>query len=213
VPWEMFRSAIPGWGHWSFYSPNKEGSSTVTSTWIPFDGDGPGPDSATIYLGEAWDADAPADLVDGQTVIPSRRLASLRRGIADYRSLELLKTLVALRGADPAYASEVAAAQETLDVDVPATVDTPGDRGLAEQTLAAVQEHIEALTTQCNDGVDNDGDGAIDSADPNCASSLDDQELAGGGCGLGFEVAPVLLALGSLRRRARARARRAAQAS
>ncbi|MDX1649110.1 MAG: hypothetical protein R3263_04580, partial [Myxococcota bacterium] len=60
---------------------------------------------------------------------------------------------------------------------------------------------------------DNDGDGAVDwdggpegaAADPDCSGATDSWE-GGSTCGLGFEVAPLLAALGVLRRRRRRRA-------
>jgi hypothetical protein len=62
---------------------------------------------------------------------------------------------------------------------------------------------------QCNDGVDNDGDGLVDLADPRCSDPSDDDERAplilGGGCGVGPELAVLVPALWLLRRR-RARA-------
>jgi hypothetical protein len=55
--------------------------------------------------------------------------------------------------------------------------------------------------TQCNDGVDNDGDGKIDfPADPGCTSKADNSEGGNGGRGLAFTGTNVLLAglIGSL---------------
>jgi hypothetical protein len=57
----------------------------------------------------------------------------------------------------------------------------------------------------CSDGADNDGDGRIDfGADPECGSPADPREAPG--CGIGFEIAPALLAVASARRRRRRRA-------
>jgi hypothetical protein len=57
----------------------------------------------------------------------------------------------------------------------------------------------------CNDGVDNDGDGAIDWPDDTyCASSAGAAEAATDSCGLGPELAPLLALLAALRRRGRA---------
>jgi streptogramin lyase len=60
----------------------------------------------------------------------------------------------------------------------------------------------------CGDGVDNDGDGAIDLADPDCSGVLDVDESGGPGgsrCGLGFEQAILLPMLFAVRRRMRTR--------
>ncbi|MGH7286981.1 MAG: hypothetical protein ACREI8_03065 [Myxococcota bacterium] len=50
----------------------------------------------------------------------------------------------------------------------------------------------------CDDGVDNDSDGLVDfTADPNCVQPFQDREdppPAPPGCGLGFEILPILLA-------------------
>jgi hypothetical protein len=57
----------------------------------------------------------------------------------------------------------------------------------------------------CNDGVDNDGDTAIDwPDDADCASPAGERESTMDSCGLGPELAPVLVLLGALRRRASA---------
>lgn len=191
TPWEVFRSGLQGWAYWALFSPSRDGSA-VTTTWNAFDGSGT--DFATIYLGPEWDPQAPVDLEPSQRVIPSRRLASLRRGFADYRSFEALRALIALRQSQPVYADAVAAAEATLQNDVAYAVDHPEDRGLAASVIDTVGDHIEALATECNDGIDNDGDGAVDLADSQCLGDLmDDREAAGGGaCGLGFELLPFL---------------------
>jgi len=91
-------------------------------------------------------------------------------------------------------------------------VDFPDDPGCASAASDAEQ-------TQCQDGVDNDGDGDVDfdggaslnggvpvaDPDPTCAGvAWKNREKAGGGggCGLGFELAPLLIVLGARRRRA-----------
>jgi hypothetical protein len=63
---------------------------------------------------------------------------------------------------------------------------------------------------ECSDGVDNDGDAAVDLADPHCASLDDGSERPNpsAGCGLGPELALLFGGL-ALSRRARARRRAA----
>ena len=60
----------------------------------------------------------------------------------------------------------------------------------------------------CNDGLDNDGDGGIDAdgvpADDHCVEPWIDEEEPAGGCGLGYELAPVLGLLGFVASRRRA---------
>ncbi len=59
---------------------------------------------------------------------------------------------------------------------------------------------------ECADGIDNDGDGAVDfGADPECIWHLDGSEDSADACGLGFEVAPLLVLVAALRRRRSAR--------
>ena len=97
-----------------------------------------------------------------------------------------------------------------IDNDGDGLVDFPNDPGC--QTATSTKEN-----PQCDDDVDNDGDGKIDwdggSAfgvpDPQCAGKpYRDKETPG--CGIGFEIAPLLAALRSLTRR---RSRRSADAS
>jgi hypothetical protein len=45
---------------------------------------------------------------------------------------------------------------------------------------------------QCNDGIDNDGDAAIDLDDPQCGAAWDNREAARTGCGLGPELVLLL---------------------
>ena len=53
---------------------------------------------------------------------------------------------------------------------------------------------------QCDDGIDNDNDGKIDSADPHCSGPTDNREAKPKKrCGLGFEIALLLMPLAALR--------------
>lgn len=68
--------------------------------------------------------------------------------------------------------------------------DYPDDLGCGGPTYAKENP-------QCNDGIDNDGDGLIDyPSDPGCAGfASNDFEVSRSSCGLGAELAAVLLAL------------------
>ena len=92
------------------------------------------------------------------------------------------------------------------DDDGDGLVDFPEDPGCASSTSA-----VEA--PDCDDDVDNDGDGFVDwdggvdgaTPDPDCKSGSTLFEFPPL-CGLGFEVAPLLVLWGSLRRRRWSRA-------
>lgn len=48
--------------------------------------------------------------------------------------------------------------------------------GLSASTTRTVNVTAPTLTTQCSDGIDNDGDGMVDMQDPGCSSTTDDSE-------------------------------------
>jgi hypothetical protein len=62
---------------------------------------------------------------------------------------------------------------------------------------------LAVLAPACDDGLDNDGDGAVDLADPQCTSAAHNSERPPRGCGLGFEIALAVPLLRRLTRRAR----------
>jgi len=96
--------------------------------------------------------------------------------------------------------SEVPDCQDGLSNDSDGLVDYPDDPG-----CTSASDPRETAARACDDGIDNDGDEQVDfPADPNCASPLGELEsplVLGGGCGLGPELAPLVLALVALRRR------------
>ncbi|MCP5058710.1 MAG: hypothetical protein GY937_18570 [bacterium] len=66
-----------------------------------------------------------------------------------------------------------------------------------------------SLLLQCHDGLDNDGDGQIDALDSNCSPTRPFSESPPStSCGVGFELAPILIGLGIVHRRPARRARR-----
>lgn len=83
--------------------------------------------------------------------------------------------------------------------------------GLAAQLFVAdygndrIDEFSVDVLTQCDDGLDNDGDGLVDLADPDCTSRFDLSEAPPMACGLGFELVLVLPLLVWLDRRIRSR--------
>ncbi len=102
-------------------------------------------------------------------------------------------------------------ATNTLTLDAPVSFGAGYPVSLPYAGLAPDIGAIES--TQCNDGIDNDGDGKIDfdggpgggTADPQCPNAIDNLEANSGGppCGLGFELALALPLLAALRGRGR----------
>jgi subtilisin family serine protease len=107
-----------------------------------------------------------------------------------------------LRQADPA--ADVATAKLALESTGLPITDTRNDLVRPRlQADAAVRSRAPAA---CFDGLDNDGDGRIDvdgdggTPDPNCTDGFDTSEDSPTSCGLGPELAPLLLLLGALAR-------------
>ncbi len=66
------------------------------------------------------------------------------------------------------------------DVDTDADADTDVDTDVDSDTDVDTDSDTDAPETECNDGIDNDGDGFVDwQYDLGCASSIDDDEAAG----------------------------------
>ena len=89
----------------------------------------------------------------------------------------------------------------------PAVIDFLAN-GLLDPRVAAGTAPFDRPTLRggqglCDDGLDNDGDGQVDMADPECGEPTDSYE--GVACGLGFEVVPFLVGLSVLIRRRRGR--------
>jgi hypothetical protein len=106
-----------------------------------------------------------------------------------------------LECASPADAYESADCADGIDNDGDGRIDfgtaTSNDPGCP----MALGQFVE--NPACNDGLDNDGDARVDLADPQCngAAWVNSESGAGPACGLGFELAALLPALASLRRR------------
>jgi subtilisin family serine protease len=101
-----------------------------------------------------------------------------------------------------------AACDDDVDNDGDGSTDFPDDVGC--RSLSSALEN-----PKCQDGLDNDGDGGtdfdggaslnggvpFDEPDLQCSSAWKNAEASSGGCGLGFELVPVLAALRAWRRR------------
>ncbi|HKJ23516.1 MAG TPA: hypothetical protein VKB65_01745, partial [Myxococcota bacterium] len=110
-------------------------------------------------------------------------------------------------GADASEQSPELLCDDGVDNDGDGWIDYPADPGC--NTNIAAREDPE-----CDDGIDNDGDGLVDwdapgggDPDPQCVNKPWRNSEAGEGCGLGGEVAPLLLGLAGLRRRRTQRGR------
>ncbi len=85
----------------------------------------------------------------------------------------------------------------------PAGQDMPTEIEMSFFDILDIVAFLEAISVDprdCDDGIDNDGDGNIDLEDPRCVAAYMFRE----GCGLGFEAAlivPPLVWLGDRRRR------------
>jgi glucose/arabinose dehydrogenase len=136
-------------------------------------------------------------------------LASGRIFVADIADLdgsgvapmETLRLLDAASGIEQTLKWMVGGGTPAPRTDLRFGQDDAGEIYLVTKRDGAIRKLVAA--PRCNDGVDNDGDGAIDLADRNCAGLLDDTENFTGtaGCGVGPELALLLPGLGWLRRR------------
>jgi subtilisin len=116
-------------------------------------------------------------------------------------------TVALLRQADPsASVSTLASALASTGV--------PAARGSFVRPRIQVDDAVRSRApSACFDGLDNDGDGAVDvdgnggAPDPDCANGFDttEQTVVSGGCGIGPELALAAPLLAALRRRRRAR--------
>jgi subtilisin family serine protease len=116
-----------------------------------------------------------------------------------------------LRQADPA--ASVSTLKLALEGSGVPVTDTRN--GLVRPRLQLDDAVRSRAPSACFDGLDNDGDGAVDvdgdggTPDPHCTSGFDSSENTPSSCGLGPELALLLPLLGALRR-GRRRNRRAA---
>jgi hypothetical protein len=105
-------------------------------------------------------------------------------------------------------ADQILAIVETSDTACGDGMDNDGD-GLTDYPEDTFCESWsqDAEQPECQDGMDNDGDGLADLADPDCRSPFQLLERPPR-CGLGFEIAFLLLPLMLLSQRQRLRAAR-----
>jgi arylsulfatase A-like enzyme len=97
---------------------------------------------------------------------------------------------------DPSERGDAYTCDDGLDNDGDGLVDHGADPGCGFP-------YSDRENPACSDGLDNAGDGAVDAADPQCASPSGPAESApGSSCGLGAELAGLLLLLRGAARRA-----------
>ncbi|MFQ5768252.1 MAG: hypothetical protein ACE5ID_09760, partial [Acidobacteriota bacterium] len=146
LPWTIFQNGLDGYGYWALFSPARAvGSAQMESLWRPLDGQSV--PYGAVYLNGTWDAATPPGLAVGEDLVPSRRLAGLRQGIEDYRSLVLLDDLLLQSAGLPGCASENAAAAATL-ISAPGMVlGDPSDTTAADTLRTQVVSSIKMLKT------------------------------------------------------------------
>jgi len=137
-------------------------------------------------------------------VLGGNSLPSLAGLVLERRRLNLARAL----NSSDTWAGSTAThwtCDDGVDNDGDGLTDFPEDPGCAAPFDPA--DPFAEEDPACDDGLDNDGDGRIDFPDdPNCGSASDDREARpGGSCGIGFELALVLLPLMGLRRLRRRR--------
>ena len=172
-------SAGPGYavssGGTSVFSDLVFGGCTVTSTGLDGCTD---PDFGGVFIAETISAPSPNFLI--------------------YEGEEFsLPTSAAARTLDMAtsFANSVYVADEnSLGSGSVSVVNSPGNGSEIAPSAFGPGISIDVQKPRCSDGLDNDGDGAIDyGSDPECISATDNREDGGGGtCGLvGLELLAV----------------------
>lgn len=162
-------------------------------------------DNTLLWAGSQSSLDAwlGSDELDSDGLTPAGRLAALSdcftllvkpdaQSQSDFLAEHFDPLVAAWKQAHPAALDPEPQPEcnDGLDNDGDERVDA-GDPGCASS--ADLSEHG---LLQCDDGSDNDDNGLIDMQDPNCATPIDNRErqiIGKRRCGLGFELAVVLL--------------------
>lgn len=129
----------------------------------------------STYSCEETALDGPEVAFSLVTTNTSQATVTLQDGPPGSRLLALQSSPILT--CDPLFCFDSAVDKLTVDVTsasdpVTVVVDTPGDEPISEIPIVLSVECLPGMETFCDDGWDNDSDGQIDCADPDCTQDL-----------------------------------------
>ena len=173
----------------------------ITSTWAPPYAIG----APYAFAIQSWGVRGAPNWSVSQGALPPGLALDPATGVVAGVATQVTPSAVTLRLADSALSPQTGlpyrheasfvfgppACSDGVDDDGDGKIDFPNDPGCASANDASELD----ASKPCDDGVDNDGDGKVDTADPGCSIAPYDSEARRRSCGLGAELAGVLLLL------------------